>query len=498
MTACSEDSDPVDPSDPIGPRSRTLTLVRQVTPPADGLVAVSVDSAFDGSLEVTWRVSAAAGRDRARWMTLEGPDGLLASIREDSLHLPVRPTWVVPLPGGRWLAVGHSIDWQPGERLPGNAWVVSAEGALLASGYLGAGIERPTVGLDGTIWATYDYWSPERGHVDIRQDATGRFWVDRETFVPSSAVPEQSDRGRYSVGFAGMAVFDSRLWFVGRHETDTPLGSLLWTHTDGTHFWYQGDVWETIDVWGPGGQGEPIDSEMFPEDLSDPEFLATTGGLARFVPTGPGAGTLWTCLTDGSLLQEQVVLPDGAEPPPDATVLTWGEWLSYVDIVDEDDVAGTRRPAYARTNTRRVDWYRLDVFAEAARGDAGPVPGQFDPAHAASTNRVSEADALCTLSSEIRAGSRYVAFGYPSSAGRVGRLVEPVSLVLRSRRRYLRAWDIDRWAWRKFRVDRMSWIRPAGRVFRTGAPVRPASDHATAPSPPAGGDVTGQPAAEPD
>ncbi|MER7279170.1 WYL domain-containing protein [Dactylosporangium sp. NPDC000244] len=61
-----------------------------------------------------------------------------------------------------------------------------------------------------------------------------------------------------------------------------------------------------------------------------------------------------------------------------------------------------------------------------------------------------DAEVLVTLARACRDAVR-VRFGYPDTE----RSVEPVRLVTTGRRWYLMAWDVDRDAWRTFRLDRM-------------------------------------------
>lgn len=74
--------------------------------------------------------------------------------------------------------------------------------------------------------------------------------------------------------------------------------------------------------------------------------------------------------------------------------------------------------------------------------------------------------------------SEGLALGYTAADGaRSRRRVEPYRLVSLGRRWYLVAYDLDRQAWRNFRLDRVTAITPEGRRFRPRD--LPAADAAT-------------------
>jgi predicted DNA-binding transcriptional regulator YafY len=81
-------------------------------------------------------------------------------------------------------------------------------------------------------------------------------------------------------------------------------------------------------------------------------------------------------------------------------------------------------------------------------------------------------DVLTVIASACRDHER-LGFDYRAHSGAASRrLVEPYRLVNDRRRWYLVAWDIDRDAWRTFRVDRIEPRTPAGPRF-TPRPLPP-------------------------
>jgi predicted DNA-binding transcriptional regulator YafY len=86
------------------------------------------------------------------------------------------------------------------------------------------------------------------------------------------------------------------------------------------------------------------------------------------------------------------------------------------------------------------------------------------------------ADVLVAVAQACR-GSEQLRFGYAAADGtETSRLVEPHRLVARGRRWYLVAWDLQRDAWRTFRVDRLS--RPFANGVRFIPRELPAEDAA--------------------
>jgi predicted DNA-binding transcriptional regulator YafY len=82
-------------------------------------------------------------------------------------------------------------------------------------------------------------------------------------------------------------------------------------------------------------------------------------------------------------------------------------------------------------------------------------------------------DTLITLAAAIRDRQR-LRFDYRSHDGATGRRsVEPYRLAHTGRRWYLVAWDIDREAWRTFRVDRLQPRAPTGPGFEPREPPDP-------------------------
>lgn len=86
------------------------------------------------------------------------------------------------------------------------------------------------------------------------------------------------------------------------------------------------------------------------------------------------------------------------------------------------------------------------------------------------------ADVLVAVAQACR-GSEQLRFGYVGADGaETSRLVEPHRLVSRGRRWYLVAWDLQRDAWRTFRVDRLA--RPFANGVRFTPRELPAEDAA--------------------
>src|SRR5829696_1808284 len=108
---------------------------------------------------------------------------------------------------------------------------------------------------------------------------------------------------------------------------------------------------------------------------------------------------------------------------------------------------------------------RVDALAEATestvfRGGTPSVP----------------ADVLVAVAQACR-GQEQLRFGYAAADGtESSRLVEPHRLVARGRRWYLVAWDLQRQAWRTFRVDRLA--RPFANGVRFTPRELPAEDAA--------------------
>jgi predicted DNA-binding transcriptional regulator YafY len=82
-------------------------------------------------------------------------------------------------------------------------------------------------------------------------------------------------------------------------------------------------------------------------------------------------------------------------------------------------------------------------------------------------------DTLTTIAVAIR-DQQLLPFDYRSHDGTTGRRsVEPYRLVHTGRRWYLVAWDIDRKAWRTFRVDRLQPLAATGPGFEPREPPDP-------------------------
>ncbi|GAA1964245.1 helix-turn-helix transcriptional regulator [Kitasatospora viridis] len=111
---------------------------------------------------------------------------------------------------------------------------------------------------------------------------------------------------------------------------------------------------------------------------------------------------------------------------------------------------------------RRVDALRA-MTVPAAWDAPGAEPG-IDP------------DGLTAVALACR-DSEHLRFRYRAADGRQSaRLVEPHRLVCLGRRWYLVAYDLDRQAWRTFRLDRLSAPLPGGTRFRPRE--LPAADYA--------------------
>lgn len=84
-----------------------------------------------------------------------------------------------------------------------------------------------------------------------------------------------------------------------------------------------------------------------------------------------------------------------------------------------------------------------------------------------------DAAVLVTLAQACRAGER-LRLGYTDRAGRAGeRRADPLRLVRAGPRWYLVARDVERQAWRTFRVDRISTVTPAGARVEIDDPPDP-------------------------
>ena len=92
--------------------------------------------------------------------------------------------------------------------------------------------------------------------------------------------------------------------------------------------------------------------------------------------------------------------------------------------------------------------------------------------HGRDPDRV-DADVLVTLAQACRAGER-LRLGYTDRAGRAGeRRADPLRLVRAGPRWYLAARDVERQAWRTFRVDRISTVTSTGARVEIDDPPDP-------------------------
>jgi len=109
---------------------------------------------------------------------------------------------------------------------------------------------------------------------------------------------------------------------------------------------------------------------------------------------------------------------------------------------------------------------RVDALAEAT--ETTVFTGRQQP--------TVPADVLVAVAQACR-GQEQLRFGYEAADGtESSRLVEPHRLVARGRRWYLVAWDLNRDAWRTFRLDRLS--RPFANGVRFTPRELPAEDAA--------------------
>ncbi|HZB47489.1 MAG TPA: transcriptional regulator [Mycobacteriales bacterium] len=108
---------------------------------------------------------------------------------------------------------------------------------------------------------------------------------------------------------------------------------------------------------------------------------------------------------------------------------------------------------------------RVDALADATETTVFPRRGPTVPA-----------DVLVAVAQACR-GQEQLRFAYAAADGtESARLVEPHRLVARGRRWYLVAWDLQRDAWRTFRVDRLA--RPFANGVRFTPRELPAEDAA--------------------
>jgi predicted DNA-binding transcriptional regulator YafY len=122
-------------------------------------------------------------------------------------------------------------------------------------------------------------------------------------------------------------------------------------------------------------------------------------------------------------------------------------------------------PARLRRRVQALQTYTVAV-GTADRGRDGRGGPLADP------------DVLATLAGACRDHER-LRFDYHSHDGTGSlRVVEPYRLVTWGRRWYLLAWDVDRSAWRTFRVDRIApRTPPTGAHFTPREPPEDAADH---------------------
>lgn len=291
-----------------------LTFAKTLTPPRAKARLMRISTAYNGDLVAQWFVP----------NTNDSGTCTVESLQE-SRHMPysVFPEdvdYVVPMPKHQWLGVCSRSSWDEDDHLRDAAWRIDDDGNVLARGNMGDALLCPTIGKDGTIWATYFDEMPDRWDSDD---------------------DELSDDGRYTAGYTGMTVFNDQLHVVSRHHTPTLIGEVYWSHTDGNDFWYLSYSDWMIDHWTPHGWEQPIPANQ----LGGSPFIAYHNRLARFSGPGEDRDTLYYVPSDPhepvqTWRKVVVTFPDGT-PLQRGHITTWGNMLYYV---------------------HGYDWYTLKVF----------------------------------------------------------------------------------------------------------------------------------------
>jgi predicted DNA-binding transcriptional regulator YafY len=130
-------------------------------------------------------------------------------------------------------------------------------------------------------------------------------------------------------------------------------------------------------------------------------------------------------------------------------------------LAAQGTVEGTAESsARALAKVLRVMPARLRLRAEALTAMTVPATWGSDPRDTVDPDVLTVITLACRDTERIR-------FGYAAGSGeQTGRHVEPHRVVMLGRRWYLAAYDLDRHAWRSFRLDRVSGPRVTGERFR--------------------------------
>ncbi len=107
----------------------------------------------------------------------------------------------------------------------------------------------------------------------------------------------------------------------------------------------------------------------------------------------------------------------------------------------------------------------VQVMPSRLRRRVDALAAMTVPAQWGSPTSAVDADDLTSIAQACRDHDR-LEFGYTARVGaRTDRRVEPHRLVLMGRRWYLVAWDLARFDWRSFRLDRMTELHRTGEQF---------------------------------
>ncbi|BDR55739.1 hypothetical protein [Xylocopilactobacillus apis] len=233
--------------------TESLVFVRTLEAPAQGSSIAEAHTAYDGRLVLIWQ-NAEGARTQCQ---VYKKNGSCESISFSAF--PGHVSFVMPMPGNRWLGCKARTWYEEGKPLADSAWIVSEQGKVLSSGNMGDALSCPTVAQDETIWAPYFDEHPGRDE---------------------GPVDESSDYGKYTAGDSGMTVFDDHLKVLGRHNSPTYVMDVYYSHHDGYRYWYLSYPDWIIDNWSASGQGEPMaaDDEL---ELRGAPFLMYKNRLAR-------------------------------------------------------------------------------------------------------------------------------------------------------------------------------------------------------------------------
>lgn len=314
-----------------GAATRPLRRVRTLSPPFKDAILRTVHTEYDGTLGVWWSEQ----RGENEIYTRESETGPVAELNPQVF--PNEASYVVALPGGRWLGSGARVDWPEDQPLSDGAWIIDGTGGIVATGCLGDAHLRPVVTLDGRILVSYFDEHPDRGCDGAwTRNAKGEWEMIPDSVRPVESVDEYSDFGRYTAGYTGMTVFDDQLRVMGRHSSPTDICEVYAWHTDGERFWYVSYPEWQVDVWDPDGQGKRIPSG----ELKGAPLICYGDGIARFSGPGEDRDTLYTITADNNVIREVVTFPDGTALRQ-GDIATWGRQLHYLN---------------------GAEWFVLDVF----------------------------------------------------------------------------------------------------------------------------------------